>query len=265
MKLERFALYFSVFMLLALLFFLLAPIAVTIAVSFTEGAVFSFPPKGFSLRWYERALEIPELMDSIWLSAQLALLATVISLVMGTFCAIALVRKALPASEAIATFLVSPLMLPGLVLGIAILQASREVGLRDTWTTLLLAHVVITMPFVMRTVLSSLSQFDFSMIDAARTLGLSQAQAMRKVLVPNILPGFLSGALFAFIASFDNYPISMFLVDVRTKTLPITLLNQIEMSPDPTLAAVSALLILATILALLLCDRLVGMRKIASV
>ena len=88
------------------------------------------------------------------------------------------------------------------------------------------------------------------MVDAARMLGYSYPRALWKVLVPNILPGFVSGALFAFIASFDNYPVSIFLVDVRTKTLPIQLLNQLEMSPDPTVAAASALLILGTIVAL---------------
>jgi putative spermidine/putrescine transport system permease protein len=161
--------------------------------------------------------------------------------------------------------MVSPLMLPGLVLGIAMLQAMRELGLRDAWFSLLIAHVVITMPFIMRTVLASLSLFDFAMVDAARTLGYSYPMAIWRVLVPNILPGFVSGALFAFIASFDNYPVSMFLVDVRTKTLPIQLLNYLEISPDPTLAAVSTLLILLTIFVLFLCDRMVGLRRMASI
>jgi putative spermidine/putrescine transport system permease protein len=156
-------------------------------------------------------------------------------------------------------------MLPGLVLGIAMLQAMRELGLRDAWFSLLIAHVVITMPFIMRTVLASLSLFDFAMVDAARTLGCSYPMAIWRVLVPNILPGFVSGALFAFIASFDNYPVSMFLVDVRTKTLPIQLLNYLEISPDPTLAAVSTLLILLTIFVLFLCDRMVGLRRMASI
>jgi putative spermidine/putrescine transport system permease protein len=166
---------------------------------------------------------------------------------------------------AVATFMASPLMLPGLVFGIAFLQTARALGLWDSYTTLLIAHVVITMPFVMRTVLASLSLFDFTMVDAARMLGCSYPAALWKVLVPNILPGFVSGALFAFIASFDNYPVSIFLVDVRTKTLPIQLLNQLEMSPDPTVAAASSLLILATILVLLVCDRLVGLRRMASI
>jgi putative spermidine/putrescine transport system permease protein len=145
------------------------------------------------------------------------------------------------------------------------LQAMRELGLRDAWFSLLIAHVVITMPFIMRTVLASLSLFDFAMVDAARTLGYSYPTAIWRVLVPNILPGFVSGALFAFIASFDNYPVSMFLVDVRTKTLPIQLLNYLEISPDPTLAAVSTLLILLTIFVLFLCDRMVGLRRMASI
>jgi putative spermidine/putrescine transport system permease protein len=245
--------------------FLLLPIVVVIPVSFTESTVFRFPPEGFSLQWYQRVRNVDAILSALWLSAQIAALATAISLLLGTLCAIAIVRGRLPGATAVATFMVSPLMLPGLVLGIALLQAMREVGLRDAWWSLLLAHVVVTMPFVMRTVLASLSLFDFAMVDAARTLGCSYPRALWRVLVPNILPGFVSGALFAFIASFDNYPVSMFLVDVRTKTLPIQLLNYIEISPDPTLAAVSTVLIGLTVLVLVACDRLVGLRRMASI
>ena len=118
---------------------------------------------------------------------------------------------------------------------------------------------------MLRTVLASLSLFDFAMVDAAHTVGCSCPIALWRVLVPNILPGFVSGALFAFIASFDNYPVSMFLVDVRTKTLPIQLLHYLEISPDATLAAVSTLLIVLTVLVLVLCDRLVGLRRMVSI
>jgi putative spermidine/putrescine transport system permease protein len=251
--------------LAAVLVFLFAPIVIVVAVSFSPSAIFAFPPDGFSLRWYNAIGNADSLVASVWLSAQIAFLATCISLTLGTLCAIAVVRGLVPAGKAIATFMASPLMLPGLVLGIAFLQAARGVGLRDAYMTLLLAHIVITMPFIMRTVLASLSLFDFTMVDAARMLGYSYPMALWKVLVPNILPGFISGALFAFIASFDNYPVSIFLVDVRTKTLPIQLLNQLEMSPDPTVAAASALLILGTIVALIICDRFVGLRRMASI
>jgi putative spermidine/putrescine transport system permease protein len=251
--------------LAAVLVFLFTPIVIVVAVSFSPSAIFAFPPGGFSLRWYHAIGNADSLVASVWLSAQIAFLATCISLTLGTLCAIAVVRGLVPAGKAIATFMASPLMLPGLVLGIAFLQAARGVGLRDAYMTLLLAHIVITMPFIMRTVLASLSLFDFTMVDAARMLGYSYPMALWKVLVPNILPGFISGALFAFIASFDNYPVSIFLVDVRTKTLPIQLLNQLEMSPDPTVAAASALLILGTIVALIICDRFVGLRRMASI
>jgi putative spermidine/putrescine transport system permease protein len=250
--------------LILVIAFLMLPIAVVIPVSFTEAAIFSFPPEGFSLQWYGRIRNVDGLLGALGLSAQIAALSTGISLLLGTLAAIALIKGRVPGSEAVTALMISPLMLPGLVLGIAMLQALREIGLRDAWWSLLLAHVVITMPFIMRTVLASLSLFDFAMVDAARTLGCSYGVALWRVLVPNILPGFVSGALFAFIASFDNYPVSMFLVDVRTKTLPIQLLNYLEISPDPTLAAVSTLLILLTIIVLFLCDRLVGLRRMAS-
>lgn len=262
---ERFARIGTGAALLVVILFLLLPIAVVIPVSFTESSVFRFPPEGFSLQWYGRIRNVDGLLSALWLSAQIAALATVISLTLGTLCAIALVRGRPPGASAVATFMVSPLMLPGLVLGIALLQAAREIGLRDAWWSLLVAHVVITMPFVMRTVLASLALFDFAMVDAARTLGCSYPAALLRVLVPNILPGFVSGALFAFVASFDNYPVSMFLVDVRTKTLPIQLLNHLEVSPDPTLAAVSTLLIGLTVAVLFACDRLIGLRRMASI
>ena len=109
------------------------------------------------------------------------------------------------------------------------------------------------------------ASFDFAMVDAARTLGCAYPVALWRVLVPDILPGVVSGALFAFVASFDNDPVPMFLVDVRTKTLPILLLNDLEISPDPTLAAVSTPLIGLAVLVLLSCDRLVGLRRMASI
>jgi putative spermidine/putrescine transport system permease protein len=262
---ERLGTGFCWAMLGLVIFFLLLPILIIIPVSFTEAPVFRFPPEGFSLKWYARVRNVDAVLRALSLSAQIAALATCISLLLGTLCSIALTRGAVPGSAAVVTFLVSPLMIPGLVLGIALLQAAREIGLRDAWWSLLLAHVVVTMPFVMRTVLSSLALFDFTMVDAARTLGCSYPLALWRVLVPNILPGFVSGALFAFIASFDNYPVSMFLVDVRTKTLPIQLINYLETSPDPTLAAVSTLLILLTVLMLVAMDRLVGLRRMASI
>lgn len=244
--------------------FLLTPLLVTIAVSFGSSSVFSLPPPEWSAKWYTRLGRTTGLLPSVLTSLQIAALSTVVALVLGTLCAVALVRGNFRGREAITTFLVSPLMLPGLVIGIAMLQAFREMGLRGAWTSLLVAHVVIAMPYVVRTVLGALSLFDFSLIDAARTLGCSYAQALRKVMVPTLAPAFLTSGMFAFLASMDNYPISIFFTDAWTKTLPIQMLQYVEESPDPTIAAISSGLILLAVLALVIGDRLVGLKRLAD-
>jgi putative spermidine/putrescine transport system permease protein len=244
--------------------FLLAPLVVVVAVSFSSSPVFNLPPPSWSFRWYERLWRLRDFWPAVRTSLEIAALSTGISLGLGTLCAIAVERGRFPGRHAIVTFAVSPLMMPGLVVGVAILQALRQVGLRDAWLSLLIGHVIITLPYVVRTVLASLSLFDFALIDAARTLGCSYPRALLTVMVPVLAPAFLTSGLFAFLASMDNYPISIFLTDARTKTLPIQILRYLEETPDPTIAAISAGLILMTIVVLLVADRLVGLRRIAE-
>jgi len=243
---------------------LVAPLAVTLAVSVSASPVFNLPPPALSPRWYERTLRLRELWPAVRLSVEVALISTAVSLVLGTLCAIGVTRGTFPGKTALVTFMVSPLMMPGLVVGVALLQALRELGLRDAYASLLVGHVVITLPYVTRTVLASLSLFDFTLIEAARTLGCSYPKSLVKVMVPVLAPAFLTSGLFAFLASMDNYPISIFLVDARHKTLPILMLQYLEENPDPTIAAISSGLILVTIVVLLLADRLVGLRRLAD-
>jgi putative spermidine/putrescine transport system permease protein len=244
--------------------FLLAPLVVTVAVSFGSSAVFTLPAPSWSLRWYEALARSREFWPAVATSVQLAALSTVIALVLGTLCAIGLLRGNFRGRDAAVTFLVSPLMLPGLVIGIAMLEAFRTAGLRNVWMSLILAHVVITLPYVARTVYAALSLFDFTLIDAARTLGLPYGKAMVKVLVPALAPAFLTSGMFAFLASMDNYPISIFFTDAWTRTLPIQMLQYIEESPDPTIAAISSLLVLLAAIVLFIGDRLVGLRRMAD-
>ena len=243
---------------------LVAPLVVTFVVSISASAVFDLPPPTLSTRWYERMLRLRELWPSVRLSVEIALLSTAIALGLGTLCAIAITRGTFPGKTTLVTFMVSPLMMPGLVVGVAILQALRQIGLRDAYTSLLVGHVVITLPYVTRTVLASLSLFDFTLIEAARTLGCSYPRALVKVMVPVLAPAFLTSGLFAFLASMDNYPISIFLVDARHKTLPILMLQYLEENPDPTIAAISSGLIVLTIAVLLTADRLVGLRRLGE-
>lgn len=251
--------------LIGCIVFLLAPLVVTVGVSLSPSPVFQLPQGEISWRWYERLGRLDGLLDSVLLSLQIAAFATAVSLVLGTMAAIAVVRGTFPGRETIATFLVSPLMLPGLVIGIAMLQYFRALGLRDALPSLLIAHVVVVLPFVMRTLTAGLSLFDFSLLDAARTLGLSYPKAVLRVMVPVLAPSFITGGLFGFLASLDNYPISIFLTDVYHRTLPIQLLQYLGESPDPTVAAVSTLIIAMTALLLVVGDRLVGLNRMAGV
>ena len=244
--------------------FLMTPLVVTVAVSFGSSSIFTLPPPDWSTRWYERLANTRGLWPSLLTSLQIAAFSTAVALVLGTLCAIALVRGRFPGREAIATFLISPLMLPGLVVGIAMLQGFKAAGLREAYSSLLIAHVIITLPYIVRTVLAALSLFDFSLIDAARTLGCSYPTAITRVLVPALGPAFLTSGMFAFLASMDNYPISIFFTDAWTKTLPIQMLQFVEENPDPTIAAISTGLVLLAILALIVGDRLVGLRKLAD-
>lgn len=244
--------------------FLMTPLVVTVAVSFGSSSIFTLPPPDWSTRWYERLANTRGLWPSLLTSLQVAAFSTIVALVLGTLCAIALVRGRFPGREAVATFLISPLMLPGLVVGIAMLQGFKAAGLREAYSSLLIAHVIITLPYIVRTVLAALSLFDFSLIDAARTLGCSYQRAITHVLVPALGPAFLTSGMFAFLASMDNYPISIFFTDAWTKTLPIQMLQFVEENPDPTIAAISTGLVLLAILALVVGDRLVGLRKLAD-
>ena len=264
MTLERAAVVVTWTMTALVVLTLLAPLVVTLVVSVSASSVFNLPPPALSLRWYERMLRLRELWPAVRLSVTLAVLSTAISLVLGTLCAIALTRATFPGKTTLVTFMVSPLMMPGLVVGVALLSMLRELGLRDAYVSLLIGHVVITLPYVTRTVLASLSLFDFTLIDAARTLGYSPPRALLQVMVPVLAPAFLTSGLFAFLASMDNYPISIFLVDARNKTLPILMLQYLEENPDPTIAAISSGLILLTIVVLLVADRLVGLRRLAD-
>jgi putative spermidine/putrescine transport system permease protein len=241
--------------------FLMTPLVITVAVSFTSSAVYTLPPETWSLRWWQSMVRRPGLMEAVGLSLEIAVISTVLSLLLGTAAAYAVARGQFRGREAIATFVVSPLMMPGLVVGVALLQFFREIGLRDAYLSLILGHVVITLPFIMRTLLAALVAFDFALIDAARTLGCTTWRAVARVMVPNLAPAFLTGGLFAFLASMDNYPVSIFLTDARNRTLPIRMLQYLEEQPDPTIAAISTLLILLALSVLIVGSRTVGLNR----
>ncbi|GAB5468456.1 MAG: ABC transporter permease [Rhodospirillales bacterium] len=245
------------------LLFLQVPVVIVVLASLTETSYPTVPPQGLTLKWYGDVLGDSSYLRAIGFSAVLALVSTFLSLAIGTAAAYALIRRAVPASHAIATALMAPLVFPAVVIAVALLQFYTLVGVRGTFGALVAAHILITVPYVVRSVLASLGGADATLEDAARTLGAHPWNAFRLVTLPLIKPGLVAGGIFSFIVSFDNVPVSIFLVSVRQTTLPVKLFTAVEHGVDPGIAAVSTLLILVTGLALVVAERWVGFHRFA--
>jgi putative spermidine/putrescine transport system permease protein len=238
------------------------PAVIVVAASFTSGDTLRFPPDGFSLRWYWRAFESRPFMDALWTSTRLAFVATAISLSVGFAAAFAIDRYRFPGRGAFQTLALSPLVVPAVVLGIGLLQFLSWVGLNQTFAGLLVGHLLVTLPYVVRTLTASLLLFDRTLEQAAMNLRAPPWRVLRRVTLPLLLPGLLSAAVFAFVTSFGNVTLSIFLGFAGATTLPVQIFTYVEHNYDPVLAAVSTLVILVTLAVILAVERLVGMEKV---
>jgi putative spermidine/putrescine transport system permease protein len=241
--------------------YLLAPILIVVPVSFSAAAFVVFPPRGLSLRWYVNFLTSRELTEALWLSVRLGVAVTLAATVAGTLAALALTRYRLPGGEAIRTFLMAPIVLPGIVLGIALLIFLNRTPLAQSFGGLFAAHLVVALPYVVRTVAATLEGFDRIVEEAAASLGAPPLAAFWTVTLPLIKPGVIAGATFAFITSFDELVVSLFLTGPRLSTLPVQIYNYIEFASDPTIAAISVLLIVFTTAVVLLVEQVVGFTR----
>lgn len=240
---------------IAILLFLMLPIFVIVLVSVSPSPQFQLPSGALTLRWYRELAGDSSLISAFWISMQIAVIATAVSVILSLCACVAIVLRPGTIGESVSLFLTSPLMVPGIVIGIALAQAFRMAGLYDAYPSLVIAHVVVTLPFAMRSILSALKMFDFALLDAAQTLGCSFGRAIWKVLVPNVSPAIITAATFSFLTSFDNYSVSIFLTDVATRTLPIQILKYIEIGPTPNVAALSVVLLIITLIGLIIVDR----------
>lgn len=239
------------------------PVIVVVLASFTDTSYLTVPPKGLTLRWYWTVLGDSSYLDAILLSATLAVTTTAVSLAMGTAAAYAIVRRKIPGAEALSALLMAPLVFPAVVIAVALLQFYTLVGLRGSFVALVAAHVLITLPYVVRSVLAAIAGANASLEEAARTLGAGPWTAFRLVGLPLIRPGLVAGGIFSFIVSFDNVPVSIFLVSVRQTTLPVKIFAAVEHGIDPGIAAISTLLIIVTGLCLVLAERWAGFHRFA--
>ncbi len=241
---------------------LVAPSLVVILASFTTGYALRFPPAGLSLRWYDALLfASPEIVSAFWLSLELAAAATAIGALLGVSAALALARRRNLGARTTEALFLSPLTIPSLALGLGILMLFNLGSAGLSFGSLLAGHVVLCAPFVLFTTAASHAQLDPAWLDSSHSLGASRWFTFRRVVWPAILPGVLSGAFFAFMTSFDNVALSLFLSDGRSEVLPIRLWHIIEDSLDVRAAAASGLLIAFTLALLLLMERLAGVSR----
>lgn len=243
---------------------LLAPLIVVIGVSVSESQFIAFPPNGLSLRWYQEVLSSNAYLNAAWISIQIALLVTLMATAIGGAAAIAIHRRQLPFSDTLATVFLSPLVLPTIIYAIGMLMFWSSVFGPVTPLTLALSHTAIALPYVVRTTLAVLAESDPYLEEAARTMGANRLQRLWFVVVPQCFPGLAAGAFFAFNISFDEAVLSLFLRGPTLTTLPVQIYSQLEFSPDPSVAAVSTIMIALTIVLIFVIDRMLGLTRFAS-
>ena len=236
--------------------FMLAPLVVVVGASFEPQELLRFPPGGLSFRWYQAAVADDTFLAAFWNSLAIAVAATAGSLLLGVPAAYGVARRRFAAGSVVSALLNAPLLVPELVIGVALLQVIAGLRLPTSLVTVALGHVLICLPYVVRTTHAALLGADPSLEEAAGSLGASRLRVWRTVILPVIRPALYTAALFAFLLSFDNAVISLFLVSARTTTLPIAIYNHVQFSLDPMIAAISTLLMLASALAMAAAHRL---------
>ncbi len=244
---------------------LLSPSLIVLVISFTDGMSLRFPPPGYSLRWYEALLDAWQLQYAAKNSLWVAIWSTILSIVFGVLGALAVARSPRLTARILDSVFMSPLVLPALSLGLASLLFFSLVGMNASMTTLIIGHAVVCVPYVVRNTVASLIQLEPALLECSASLGASRLYTLRRITLPLIKPGILAGGFIAFMSSFDNIPMSLFLRDAATDMLPIRMWQDLENRLDVTIAALSGVLILFTITAMVLMEKFIGLsRRMAS-
>ncbi len=248
--------------LLALvLLFLLGPFVVVLLAGLSAGETLTFPPQGLSLRWVVHVFTIEPFHASFLLSLQLAIGSTLIALALGVPAAYALARYPLPFAEGVRRVVTAPLIVPGLIVGLALMQYVVVRFDVPVIAALFGSHAVLTIPYVLRVVGASLANVRADMEEAAFLLGASRVGAFFRVVLPNIRAGVLAAFILGFITSFNQVPVSLFMTGPGISTLPIQMLGYMEYAFDPSIAALSALLALLSVAVMLAAERALGLSR----
>ncbi|TIT01498.1 ABC transporter permease [Mesorhizobium sp.] len=225
---------------------LVAPTIVVVPMSFNDKKSLAFPPSGFSWQWYQNFFTNPEWSASLVSSLKVAIVTAVFATIIGTLAAFGLDRMKSRVSGVLRALLITPMVVPGVVLAVGIYAVYLDTQLVGTMTGFVLAHTMLAVPFVIIAVSASLEVFDKRLETAAASLGATRLTAFRTVTLPLIAPGILSGLLFAFVTSFDEIIVALFITSPYLKTLPVQIFSSITRDADPTVAAVGTLLFIVT-------------------
>ena len=245
----------------ACLVLLVLPTVVVIMVSFTSGFSLHFPPPGYSVRWYVGLLDAWQLQFAALNSFKVAIWTTFLSVVLGVAAALGIARSHRLTATLLDSLFMSPLILPGLAFGLSALIFFSQLGWPVSPLTLVIGHTIVCIPFVVRTTIATLAQLDPALLESSASLGASGLYTFRRVTLPLIGSGILAGAFLAFMSSFDNIPVSLFLRSAGTDMLPIRMWQDLESLLDVRIAAVSGVLVLTTLVLMVIMERVAGLSK----
>ena len=244
--------------------FLFAPLAIIAMTSIGTENYIAFPPKGFSLQWFVNVFKSESFMSSMMTSLSISTVATLAALVIGMPAAYGLSRYDFKGKEALKGFFFSPLMIPAIVVGFSLFQFLLVRLNLSVNMSLFIGHTLVIIPYIIRVIGSSLEVFDYSVEEAAMSLGCKKSQTFFKVVLPNITSGVMAAFMLAFINSFNNVPVSMFLTGPGVSTLPITMMNYVEYNYDPTVSALSVILMILTIGIMYILEKTLGLNNFAG-
>ena len=242
--------------------FMLAPLLVVCLVAFTPTDTLAVPFGDWSLRWFRAVFEHGDLVQSFWNSLAVAVFAATLAALLAVPAALAIARFDFAGRQTLNGLLMSPLIVPHLVLGVAMLRLFALLDVRGSALWLTLAHVVIVMPYALRLMVAALTGLDRSVEQAAASLGAGRLTVFRRITLPLMLPGITGGWMLAFINSFDEVTMSIFITSPQTVTLPVRMYMLATESIDPMMAAVSALIVALTAVVMIVLDRLYGLDKV---
>lgn len=237
--------------------FLLTPLVILIAVSFNPIAMV-FPPQGFTFKWYGTILQKHDFLLAAWASLLLGVLTALISTGLGVLAAIGLTRRKGASKGLISALLMSPLFIPAVIVALALFQIIFMMGIINNVWTLLAAHVVVTLPYPVRNVLAQMEGFDVSLEEAALSVGATPRQALWRVTLPLLKASIIPSLIIVFVLSWNNYTVSVFLANKDWTTLPLQLRAYLQYEYEPFVAAMSTILIVASVVLLVTVDRTVG-------